>query len=367
MKRIAEVRPSSVIVKDRHRTDLGDIGALAASIKEIGLMHPIVCRSVAGKLHLVAGERRLEACKRLGWNIVPVVLVDSIDTAAKALTAERDENQCRKEMTPLELKSLTDALLEIEREAAKERQREHGGTAPGKPADTSDHVVRSVPGGNRAKDAAAKAAGWSRSQYERVERVEKAVDAEDLPPLVQQAAANALEKLETGEMTPSQAERAVKDAKVVAGVGSTAEKIDKAKREAKPEAPAPKTAAATEQRLAEYDDLCRSGYSSRQIAERWGIARESVWDFRKRHGLQAPPADEQINRTRKHDSSRIVRETVASLEGICIGLTLVDLDDIDLEEVDPDYWVSSLSESIRALQALRKNLTNKKELTNSVN
>jgi ParB family chromosome partitioning protein len=60
-------------VRNRFRKRLGDIGSLAESIKEVGLLHPIVVRPDE---RLIAGERRLEACKRLGWKAVPVTYVD---------------------------------------------------------------------------------------------------------------------------------------------------------------------------------------------------------------------------------------------------------------------------------------------------
>jgi ParB-like chromosome segregation protein Spo0J len=64
---------SSIVIGKRHRTDLGDIDALARSIAEVGLLHPIVIRA-DGKL--VAGERRLEACKRLGCTTIPVTVLE---------------------------------------------------------------------------------------------------------------------------------------------------------------------------------------------------------------------------------------------------------------------------------------------------
>jgi ParB-like chromosome segregation protein Spo0J len=352
-KRVVEIRPKRIIVQDRHRTDLGDLTGLMESIKAVGMLQPIVVRATADEqVYLVAGQRRLEAAKRLGWSLVPCLMVDRLTDATKALTAERDENQCRKAMTPTELKSLTDALLEIEREEAKARQR--AGQERGRAVQRGDvdHVVQNQDP-QRAKAEAAKAVGWSRSQYERVERVERAASSPTLPESVRQVAADALKQLEAETMTPNQADKVVKDAKVAAGVGSTNDKIDKARRDN------PKITRAGEQRLAEYEDLCRSGYSSRQIAERWGIDINGFWAFRKRHGLAQPPADEQIGRTRTHDTNRIVSETVASLEGICIGIQLVNFD--DLAGDDLDYWVSSLTDSIRSLTTLRNNL--KKELT----
>ena len=57
----------------RHRKDLGDIASLAESIATIGLLHPIVIKTDGT---LIAGERRIEACKLLGWDKAPVRVVD---------------------------------------------------------------------------------------------------------------------------------------------------------------------------------------------------------------------------------------------------------------------------------------------------
>ena len=48
-------------------------GALARSIGEVGLLHPVV---VTSKGHLVAGARRLEACRILGWKKIPVTVLE---------------------------------------------------------------------------------------------------------------------------------------------------------------------------------------------------------------------------------------------------------------------------------------------------
>ncbi len=60
---------SDIRVGKRHRKDLGDIEGLAASIREIGLLHPIV---ITADGTLLAGQRRLEAHKLLGRTEIPV-------------------------------------------------------------------------------------------------------------------------------------------------------------------------------------------------------------------------------------------------------------------------------------------------------
>ena len=57
---------SSILVNraERQRRELPNIDILADSIKRLGLIHPIV---IDRDNNLVAGERRLEACRTLGW------------------------------------------------------------------------------------------------------------------------------------------------------------------------------------------------------------------------------------------------------------------------------------------------------------
>ena len=51
-------------VPSRLRKYMGDIAALSQSIKAVGLLHPVV---VDKDNNLIAGARRLEAVKLLGW------------------------------------------------------------------------------------------------------------------------------------------------------------------------------------------------------------------------------------------------------------------------------------------------------------
>jgi ParB family transcriptional regulator, chromosome partitioning protein len=68
MRAIADIH-----LGDRHRRELGDIEMLAASIDDIGLLHPIIIDE-GGKL--LAGARRLAACQHLGWTHVAVRIMD---------------------------------------------------------------------------------------------------------------------------------------------------------------------------------------------------------------------------------------------------------------------------------------------------
>lgn len=63
---------SKIVVTQQYRHDLGDIPALAESIKRFGLLRPVLI-TVDGRL--IAGRRRLEACKLLRWKTIPVQIV----------------------------------------------------------------------------------------------------------------------------------------------------------------------------------------------------------------------------------------------------------------------------------------------------
>jgi ParB family chromosome partitioning protein len=107
-----------VIVKDRIRKDFGDIQELADDIKMNGLINPPV---VNKNYELLAGERRLRACKELGWNQVEVRMMDTRD-AEHELNVEISENDVRKGFTKSERVDYMKRLLRIEQAKAKERQ-----------------------------------------------------------------------------------------------------------------------------------------------------------------------------------------------------------------------------------------------------
>jgi ParB family transcriptional regulator, chromosome partitioning protein len=68
-----QARPiADIVVRERHRRDLGDIEGLAESIEDLGLLHAITINESGV---LLAGARRLAAVKRLGWTHSPVKVV----------------------------------------------------------------------------------------------------------------------------------------------------------------------------------------------------------------------------------------------------------------------------------------------------
>lgn len=115
------VTVDSIVVGARHRTDAGDLDALAASIDQLGLLQPV---TVTPDRVLVCGWRRLEAVKRLGWKSIKVWVRSGISDPVTALLAERDENTQRKDYTPLEREALYREIKELLREDAARRQAE---------------------------------------------------------------------------------------------------------------------------------------------------------------------------------------------------------------------------------------------------
>ena len=84
--------------KEYNEKDLAD---LAASIREHGLLQPLVVRVAGpGRYELIAGERRLRSLQRLGWPEVPVVVRDVGDQTLLVLALV--ENLQRQELNPLE-------------------------------------------------------------------------------------------------------------------------------------------------------------------------------------------------------------------------------------------------------------------------
>jgi ParB family transcriptional regulator, chromosome partitioning protein len=67
-----EMPIDDIVIGERNRSELGDIAGLAASIADIGLLNPI---SVDERGQLLAGRRRLAACKLLGLKQVEVRII----------------------------------------------------------------------------------------------------------------------------------------------------------------------------------------------------------------------------------------------------------------------------------------------------
>jgi len=153
----------------RYRKDLGDLRSLAESIEEVGLLHPVV---VTPEGRLIAGQRRLEACRLLGWSDVPVTVVDLFQAAR----GEAHENFVRKDLLPSEIVTLKRAIEPLERREARERQ---GHKADLGPSATGAAGQGATPlEGGDTRDKVARYLGVGRTTIERAEAVVDAAEEE---------------------------------------------------------------------------------------------------------------------------------------------------------------------------------------------
>jgi ParB family chromosome partitioning protein len=86
------------------------LAALARSIREVGVLQPVVVRSRDGGYELVAGERRVRAAKLAGLATIPAIVREGDDS--ESLREALIENIHREDLAPLELASAFQELLE---------------------------------------------------------------------------------------------------------------------------------------------------------------------------------------------------------------------------------------------------------------
>ena len=95
---VESIRPSPF--QARTVFDEKELAGLAQSIRENGLLQPISVRKVEGGYELVAGERRLRACKLARMETIPAILCDCGDQRTAALGLL--ENIQREDLNPFE-------------------------------------------------------------------------------------------------------------------------------------------------------------------------------------------------------------------------------------------------------------------------
>ncbi len=99
-----KVKIDDIIIKRRIRTSPGDLAYLMESISKFGLLNPII---ITENLELVAGFRRLEACKALGMKEIECTVMPSLSKFDRLLV-EADENLTRKDLTIAEIERYED-------------------------------------------------------------------------------------------------------------------------------------------------------------------------------------------------------------------------------------------------------------------
>ncbi|GIT78456.1 chromosome partitioning protein ParB [Leifsonia sp. LS1] len=113
--RLAYLSPVDIVpnpVQPRTEFDRDALDELVASIREVGVLQPVVVRPLAGqsdKYELIMGERRLRATKELGLANIPAIIKDTADD--DMLRDALLENLHRSQLNPLEEASAYQQLL----------------------------------------------------------------------------------------------------------------------------------------------------------------------------------------------------------------------------------------------------------------
>jgi ParB family chromosome partitioning protein len=106
---IADIRPNPQ--QPREHFDEEALAALADSIREVGVLQPVLVRATEdGSYELIAGERRWRASRRVGLQTVPAIIRVADDTTM--LQHAIVENVQREELNPLEEAAAYQQLIE---------------------------------------------------------------------------------------------------------------------------------------------------------------------------------------------------------------------------------------------------------------
>ena len=105
---IIQADVKSVVIRKRVRKTMGDLTPLSESLRKHGLLNPIV---ITPQHELIAGHRRLEAARQLGWETIPARIVDQSDQL-ELIELELDENIHRKDLNTDEL---ADAYVRLDK------------------------------------------------------------------------------------------------------------------------------------------------------------------------------------------------------------------------------------------------------------
>jgi len=105
---LRKIRPSKL--NPRLEINLERLGELAESIREVGLLEPIIVRPVAQEFEVVVGERRYRASQQAGLDKVPAIIREYVDDEVVQLNLI--ENVQREELSAIEKGNVCKYLLE---------------------------------------------------------------------------------------------------------------------------------------------------------------------------------------------------------------------------------------------------------------
>ncbi len=105
---VSAIRPNTH--QPRRNFSEESIKELAASIREVGILQPLVIRSTETGFELIAGERRLRAAREAGLDRVPVLIREAAESESMEMALV--ENLQREDLNPLETAAAYQALMD---------------------------------------------------------------------------------------------------------------------------------------------------------------------------------------------------------------------------------------------------------------
>lgn len=304
---------SQIRIGHRHRRDMGDLSALTRSIREIGLLQPVV---VTPDHLLIAGARRLAAVSTLGWMEVPARIVD----LENILTGERDENVVRKDFTPTEAVAIGRAIEDRERELAKARM-------------VAAHSSGNLPEHEKgeAREKAAAAIGMSATTYSHAKSV---VDA---------AAEN-----------PGRFGHLVHEMDQTGKVDGPYQKL----RQLNGTKPKVTAQSRIEERHERVREMARQSYRVEAIAQAVGMVEETVSNILAEAGIA--PVHERIGKSKRVNAEQTLSSLIFSVTPAEGALAIINADWDSLPRDRFPEWDAELATAIQQLKALHRRI--KKEL-----
>lgn len=115
-----EIQLSDILTNPEQPRVFGkeDVGDLVESMKRLGLIEPIVIRKSGKKFQIVAGERRYQAAKVLGWKSIPAIETDASEDRCYEIALA--ENEKRKSLNPWEIGKAIQFLRKERKKTAEE-------------------------------------------------------------------------------------------------------------------------------------------------------------------------------------------------------------------------------------------------------
>ena len=312
---------------------MGDIPHLAESIREVGLLHPVVVKPDGT---LIAGARRLEAAKFLGWPEIPVTVVELDDL----LKGEWAENAERKDFTPSEAVAIGLALEERVRELARARQEATQlGHYKNDSAGSAETAAPKQDGAayTETRDIVSRAVGMGHTKYEEAKAVVKAAveDPETFVPLVEQMD-------RTGK------------------VAGAYDKMTQIKHGKRPKYPPLGVKDYSGRRIAEIERMAAESHRVTDIAKEVGLTEGTVRTYMSQRSI--PTVESKVGRGRRLNGDVMMEGFIESLipPDLTIKLIYSSWDELDRNQFEK--WDDSLTGVIGTLSKLRGRL--RKELGN---